>query len=38
MRRYRAQPAVHGRGESAVWLALLGVAAIAGLALLVING
>ena len=34
---YRAQPAVHGRGESAGWLALLGVAALAGLALLLIN-
>jgi hypothetical protein len=34
---YRAQPAVHGRGESAAWLALLGVAALAGLALLLIN-
>jgi hypothetical protein len=38
LRAYRAQPAVHGRGESAAWLALLTVAAIAGLALLVING
>lgn len=35
---YRAQPAVHGRGESAGWLALLGIAAVAGLALLLING
>jgi hypothetical protein len=34
---YRAQPAVHGRGESAAWLALLGVTALAGLALLLIN-
>ena len=34
---YHAQPAVHGRGESAAWLALLGAVAIAGLALLVIN-
>ena len=37
LRAYRAQPAVHGRGESAAWLALLTIAAIAGLALLVIN-
>jgi len=37
LRAYRAQPAVHGRGESAAWLALLTVTAIAGVALLVIN-
>jgi hypothetical protein len=37
LRGYRVQPAVHGRGESAAWLALLTVAAIAGLALLMIN-
>ena len=38
MRAYRAQPAVHGRGESAAWLALVGVAAVAGFALLLVNG
>ncbi len=38
MRAYRARPAVHGRGESAAWLAVLTVAGIAGLALLLING
>ena len=37
MRTYRAEPAVHGRGESAAWLALVAVAAVAGLALLAIN-
>jgi len=37
MRTYRAEPAVHGRGESAAWLAALSVAAVAGLALLLIN-
>lgn len=31
MGTYRTLPAVHGRGESAVWLALLTVAAAAGL-------
>ena len=34
MDAYRAQPAEHSRGESAAWLALIGVAAIAGLGLL----
>jgi hypothetical protein len=34
MRTYRADPAVHGRGESLVWLALLVVIAIAGLVVL----
>ena len=34
---YRAEPAVHSRGESAVWLALLGMAGLLGLALLVLN-
>ena len=34
---YRAEPAVHWRGESAMWLALIGLAALAGLALLVVN-
>ena len=38
MRDYRAWPSVHGRGESTVWLAALSVAAIAGLALLLLNG
>lgn len=37
MRAYRARPAVHGRPESAAWLAAIGIAAIAGLALLLIN-
>lgn len=37
MRTYRAEPAVHGRGESAAWLAALSVVAVAGLALLLIN-
>ena len=36
MRAYRAQPAVHGRGEPALWLALLTIAAIAGLVLLLL--
>ena len=38
IRTYREQPAVHGRGESATWLAVLAVAAVAGLALLLIGG
>lgn len=38
MRGYRAHPAVHGRGESAAWLALVAVTATAGLALLLISG
>ena len=37
LRAYRAEPAVHGRGESAAWLALIAAVGIAGLALLVIN-
>ncbi len=37
MRGYRAHPAVHGRGESAAWLALVAVTATAGLALLLIS-
>jgi hypothetical protein len=37
LRAYRAQPDVHGRGESALWLALLGLAAVAGLVLLLVN-
>jgi len=35
LRTYRAEPAVHGRGESAAWLALFAVAAVGGAALLV---
>jgi hypothetical protein len=38
LRTYRAQPADHSRGESAAWLAVLTVAAVAGLSLLLING
>lgn len=38
LRAYRAQPARHARGESAAWLALAAVAAVAGLLLLVLNG
>jgi hypothetical protein len=38
MGRYRARPAAHGRGESALLLALLGAAAVAGLGLLLIGG
>ena len=34
MRTYRADPAVHGRGESLVWLGLLVVVAVAGLVVL----
>jgi len=37
LRTYRALPAVHGRGESAVWLVLIGVVALAGLAFLLTN-
>jgi hypothetical protein len=37
MRRYRADPAAHARGESFAWLILLAAAAIGGLALLVLN-
>jgi hypothetical protein len=37
LRTYRAQPAVHGRGESAAWLALLSLSAIAGLVVLLAN-
>jgi hypothetical protein len=36
MRTYRAEPAVHGRGESAAWLAALTLTAVACLALLLI--
>jgi hypothetical protein len=38
LRAYRARPAAHGRGESAAWLVPAGVAAVAGLALLLTNG
>jgi hypothetical protein len=37
MRTYRTEPAVHGRGESAAWLAALVLTALAGVALLLIN-
>jgi hypothetical protein len=35
LRAYRAEPAAHGRGESAAWLALVAVAALGGAVLLV---
>jgi hypothetical protein len=38
IRTYREQPAVRARGESATWLAMVGLAAVAGLALLLISG
>jgi hypothetical protein len=37
LRTYRAEPALHARGESLAWLALITVAALAGLALLLLN-
>ena len=37
MRAYRAQPAVHARGESLAWRAALTVATVAGVVLLVLN-
>jgi hypothetical protein len=37
MRAYRAEPDVHGRGESLAWLVLLSVVAVAGLVLLLLN-
>jgi hypothetical protein len=37
VRKYRAEPAVHGRGESALWLAVLAVLAVALLVLLVVQ-
>ncbi len=37
LRAYRAEPALHARGDSLVWLGLITVAALAGLALLLIN-
>ncbi len=38
LRAYRDQPDVHGRGEPALWLAVLTVAALAGLVVLVALG
>jgi hypothetical protein len=37
LRAYRSEPARHSRGEPAAWLAALGLAALAGLALLVLE-
>jgi hypothetical protein len=37
LRAYRSEPAQHGRGEPAAWLAALALVAIAGLALLVLE-
>jgi hypothetical protein len=37
LRAYRAEPAQHGRGQPAMWLAAVTIAAIAGLALLVLE-
>jgi hypothetical protein len=37
VRSYRAEPALHAHGESLVWLGLITVAALAALALLLIN-
>ena len=37
LRSYRSAPAAHARGESLAWLALITVAALAGLALLLLN-
>jgi hypothetical protein len=37
VRAYRREPATYGPGESAAWLAVLGLLALAGLALLVIQ-
>ena len=37
VRIYRGEPATHARGESAAWLAALGVLALAGLVLLMIG-
>ena len=36
LRAYRTEPALHARGQSLAWLALLTVAALAGLALLLL--
>jgi hypothetical protein len=38
MRRYRADPGGHARGESLVWVAVMSAAALGGLAMLVLNG
>jgi hypothetical protein len=38
MAAYRSEPALHGRGDSAAILALLGAAAVAGLVVLLLNG
>ena len=37
MHTYRGDPAAHARGESLAWLALVTVAAVGGLATLVLN-
>ena len=37
MRAYRVDPERHGRGESAAWLVAIALAAVTGLALLLIN-
>jgi hypothetical protein len=37
LRSYRSEPARHSRGEPAVWLVALAIAALAGLALLVLE-
>jgi hypothetical protein len=37
MRSYRRDPAAHARGESLAWLVLVTVAAVGGLALLVLT-
>jgi hypothetical protein len=37
VRTYRGEPAAHARGESAAWLAALGVLTLAGLVFLVIG-
>ncbi len=37
LRTYRAEPAAHGRGKSAAWLAVLAIVAVSGLVLLVVG-
>ena len=37
MHAYRAEPDVHGPGESVAWLALLSIVAVAGLVLLLLD-
>jgi hypothetical protein len=37
MRAYRADPAMHGRGESAAWMVAIALAAVTGLAVLAFN-